>query len=39
MNRKTASGWAVQWHPEMALAEESSGKLFGAFVGACRSGA
>jgi putative glutamine amidotransferase len=30
--------WAVQWHPEMAPAEESSGKLFGAFVDACRSG-
>jgi putative glutamine amidotransferase len=29
--------WAVQWHPEMALAEESSGKIFGAFVKACAS--
>jgi putative glutamine amidotransferase len=27
---------AVQWHPEKALALESSGKLFDAFVGACR---
>jgi putative glutamine amidotransferase len=27
---------AVQWHPEKALAEESSGKLFDAFVEACR---
>jgi putative glutamine amidotransferase len=24
--------WAVQWHPEMALAEESSRKIFRAFV-------
>jgi putative glutamine amidotransferase len=24
--------WAVQWHPEMLPAEESSGKLFAAFV-------
>jgi putative glutamine amidotransferase len=24
--------WAVQWHPEMALEEESSGKIFRAFV-------
>ena len=29
--------WAVQWHPEFALADESSRKLFGAFVEACRS--
>jgi putative glutamine amidotransferase len=29
--------WAVQWHPEMALAEESSEKIFGAFVRACAS--
>jgi putative glutamine amidotransferase len=28
--------WAVQWHPEMALKEESSRKLFGVFVNACR---
>jgi putative glutamine amidotransferase len=28
--------WAVQWHPEMSLAEESSGKLFDTFVNACR---
>ncbi|MDR0670129.1 MAG: gamma-glutamyl-gamma-aminobutyrate hydrolase family protein [Treponema sp.] len=28
--------WAVQWHPEMALAWESSGQLFAAFVSACR---
>jgi putative glutamine amidotransferase len=27
--------WAVQWHPEMALDEESSGKIFRAFVDAC----
>ncbi|MDR2797430.1 MAG: gamma-glutamyl-gamma-aminobutyrate hydrolase family protein [Treponema sp.] len=27
--------WAVQWHPEMALDEESSRKLFRAFVAAC----
>jgi putative glutamine amidotransferase len=27
--------WAVQWHPEMAPGEESSGKIFGAFVKAC----
>jgi putative glutamine amidotransferase len=27
--------WAVQWHPEMALAEKSSGKIFDAFVSAC----
>jgi putative glutamine amidotransferase len=26
---------AVQWHPEMALEDENSGKLFGAFVEAC----
>jgi putative glutamine amidotransferase len=30
--------WAVQWHPEMSPAEESSGKLFGAFLDACRQG-
>jgi putative glutamine amidotransferase len=30
--------WAVQWHPEMAPAEESSRKLFSRFVDACRSG-
>jgi putative glutamine amidotransferase len=29
--------WAVQWHPEMALDETSSGKIFGAFVNACGS--
>ncbi|MFP3089695.1 gamma-glutamyl-gamma-aminobutyrate hydrolase family protein [Treponema sp. TIM-1] len=29
--------WAVQWHPEFALAEESSGKLFNALVEACRN--
>jgi putative glutamine amidotransferase len=29
--------WAVQWHPEMAPEEASSGKIFGAFVGACRN--
>jgi putative glutamine amidotransferase len=29
--------WAVQWHPEFALAEESSRKLFSAFVKACAS--
>jgi putative glutamine amidotransferase len=28
--------WAVQWHPEI-LAEESSRKIFGAFVDACGS--
>jgi putative glutamine amidotransferase len=28
--------WAVQWHPEMALSETSSRKLFGVFVDACR---
>ena len=28
--------WAVQWHPEMALKEESSRKIFGVFVNACR---
>jgi putative glutamine amidotransferase len=28
--------WAVQWHPECALAEESSRKIFSAFVDACR---
>jgi putative glutamine amidotransferase len=27
---------AVQWHPEKALADENSGKLFDAFVDACR---
>jgi putative glutamine amidotransferase len=27
--------WAVQWHPEMALGEENSQKLFRAFVAAC----
>lgn len=27
---------AVQWHPEKALADENSGKLFDAFVEACR---
>jgi putative glutamine amidotransferase len=27
--------WAVQWHPEMAPAEESSKKIFRAFVDAC----
>jgi putative glutamine amidotransferase len=27
---------AVQWHPEKALADEHSGKLFDAFVDACR---
>jgi putative glutamine amidotransferase len=30
--------WAVQWHPEMAPAEESSGKLFRAFADACGAG-
>jgi putative glutamine amidotransferase len=29
--------WAVQWHPEMALAEEGSKKIFRAFVDACAS--
>jgi putative glutamine amidotransferase len=29
--------WAVQWHPEMLVPEESSGKIFGAFVRACVS--
>jgi putative glutamine amidotransferase len=29
--------WAVQWHPEMALEEEGSGKIFRAFVDACAS--
>jgi len=24
--------WAVQWHPEMSLQEESSRKIFEAFV-------
>jgi putative glutamine amidotransferase len=27
--------WAVQWHPELALCEESSRKLFRRFVDAC----
>jgi putative glutamine amidotransferase len=27
--------WALQWHPEMALAWESSGKIFAAFTAAC----
>jgi putative glutamine amidotransferase len=27
---------AVQWHPEKALADENCGKLFDAFVNACR---
>jgi putative glutamine amidotransferase len=26
---------AVQWHPEKALNDETSGKLFCAFVAAC----
>jgi len=26
--------WGVQWHPEMSLQEESSRKIFEAFVGA-----
>jgi putative glutamine amidotransferase len=29
--------WAVQWHPEMAPEEKSSGKIFSAFVKACVS--
>ncbi|MDR2759408.1 MAG: gamma-glutamyl-gamma-aminobutyrate hydrolase family protein [Spirochaetaceae bacterium] len=29
--------WAVQWHPEFAPAEESSRKLFSAFVETCRN--
>jgi putative glutamine amidotransferase len=29
--------WAVQWHPEFVLNEESSRKLFGAFVEVCRT--
>jgi putative glutamine amidotransferase len=28
--------WAVQWHPERALSETHSRKLFGRFVDACR---
>jgi putative glutamine amidotransferase len=28
--------WALQWHPEMAPAWESSKKIFAAFVSACR---
>ncbi|MDR0602639.1 MAG: gamma-glutamyl-gamma-aminobutyrate hydrolase family protein [Treponema sp.] len=28
--------WAVQWHPEVLAQEESSRKIFGAFVDACR---
>jgi gamma-glutamyl-gamma-aminobutyrate hydrolase PuuD len=28
--------WALQWHPEMAPAWESSEKIFAAFVAACR---
>jgi putative glutamine amidotransferase len=28
--------WAVQWHPEMSLSGESSGKIFAAFLRACR---
>jgi putative glutamine amidotransferase len=28
--------WALQWHPEMALAWESSKRIFAAFVDACR---
>jgi putative glutamine amidotransferase len=35
--KDAAFAWAVQWHPEMALAEASSRKLFSAFVDACRS--
>ena len=35
--RDRAFVWAVQWHPEMALAEESSGKIFRALVNACVS--
>jgi putative glutamine amidotransferase len=33
--RDRAFVWALQWHPEMALAWESSKKIFAAFVGAC----
>jgi putative glutamine amidotransferase len=29
--------WALQWHPEMAPAEESSRKIFRAFADACSS--
>jgi putative glutamine amidotransferase len=29
--------WALQWHPEMALAWKSSAQIFAAFVDACRS--
>jgi putative glutamine amidotransferase len=29
--------WAVQWHPEIFVQEESSGKIFRAFVDACAS--
>ena len=28
--------WALQWHPEYALPEQSSRRLFGAFVNACQ---
>ncbi|MDR0731199.1 MAG: gamma-glutamyl-gamma-aminobutyrate hydrolase family protein [Treponema sp.] len=34
--KNRAFAWAVQWHPEMAPAWESSGKIFAAFVAACR---
>jgi putative glutamine amidotransferase len=37
--KEKAFVWAVQWHPEMSLAEESSGKIFSAFVDACSSSA
>jgi putative glutamine amidotransferase len=33
--RDRAFVWALQWHPEMALAWESSKKIFAAFVDAC----
>ncbi|MDR0642975.1 MAG: gamma-glutamyl-gamma-aminobutyrate hydrolase family protein [Treponema sp.] len=33
--RDRAFVWALQWHPEMALAWESSEKIFAAFVKAC----
>jgi putative glutamine amidotransferase len=28
--------WAVQWHPEFSLADETSKGIFGAFAGSCR---
>jgi putative glutamine amidotransferase len=30
--------WAVQWHPEFSLADETSKGIFNAFVKSCRSG-